>query len=131
MSLRKRLLLAARTELKAAFRKLTSTRNEISESIEEELRAAEIKLEQAQNQSSDSPPQASSKYPLEISRAYANLELPIGASADEVKAAYRRLLRRYHPDRHHFDADKEVTANELTRKLKDAHDELLKFLGPS
>ena len=64
----------------------------------------------------------------EIRRYYANLELPIGASAAEVKAAYRRLMRRYHPDRHHGDPQRQATANELTRRLREAYDLLNQHL---
>lgn len=36
--------------------------------------------------------------PGEVARAYAALELPAGAPAEAVRAARRRLARRYHPD---------------------------------
>lgn len=36
---------------------------------------------------------------VNIDHAYAELGLPRGASADEVKAAWRRLVSRWHPDR--------------------------------
>ena len=129
MSLRKRLFLAARTELTAVFRKLTNTKSVISDSIERELKEAEAKLEARQTQGRESSSSPMANMPVQISRAYANLELPIGANADEVRAAYRRLMKRYHPDQHHRDSGKAQAANELTRKLKDAHDALLEFLG--
>jgi curved DNA-binding protein CbpA len=31
---------------------------------------------------------------------FAELALPFGAGADECKAAYKRLLKKHHPDRH-------------------------------
>jgi curved DNA-binding protein CbpA len=32
--------------------------------------------------------------------AYRTLGLPVGAGGDDVKRAYRRLVRSYHPDLH-------------------------------
>ncbi|MBN2361477.1 MAG: J domain-containing protein [Deltaproteobacteria bacterium] len=55
---------------------------------------------------------------------YANLELADGASWPEVKSAYRRLMRRYHPDRHAADPAKARLANELSQKLRVAYEEL-------
>ena len=53
---------------------------------------------------------------------YANLELPLGASYDEIKKAYRELLRRYHPDRHTQDPEKAKLADEITKRLNQAMD---------
>jgi len=55
---------------------------------------------------------------------YANLELPAGASWAEVKSAYRRLMRRYHPDRHAADPAKSRVANELSQQLRVAYEAL-------
>ncbi len=59
---------------------------------------------------------------------YANLELPYGASAKAVKAARRRLLKVYHPDRFARDPDKTEVAAQLVKTLNQAHDELLHWL---
>ncbi|MEL6187723.1 MAG: DnaJ domain-containing protein [Myxococcota bacterium] len=64
----------------------------------------------------------------EIRRFYANLELPLGASAAEVKAAYRRLMRRYHPDKHSGDPDRARAAHLLAHELRRAYEGLLKHL---
>ncbi len=53
---------------------------------------------------------------------YANLELPPGASYEKVKAAYRRLLRNYHPDKHDLDPSKSKTAEEISKRLNEAMD---------
>jgi curved DNA-binding protein CbpA len=65
--------------------------------------------------------------PEQIRRYYANLELPVGATADEVKSAYRRLIRRYHPDRHREPSAQRAAA-ELARELRNAYEGLLRFL---
>lgn len=59
---------------------------------------------------------------------YANLELPYGADKEAVRAARRRLLARYHPDRFATDPDKAGVAHDLVRQINHAHDELLKHL---
>ncbi|MBM4321208.1 MAG: J domain-containing protein [Deltaproteobacteria bacterium] len=63
-----------------------------------------------------------------IAACYANLELPYGASLTQVKQAYRRLLSRYHPDRHATDAGRQEVANEVTLQLRRAYEALLEHL---
>jgi DnaJ-class molecular chaperone len=53
--------------------------------------------------------------------AYAVLALPYGAPRSDVKAAYRRLVRRWHPD--HNNASAESTR--VTQMLNDAREVLL------
>ncbi len=67
-------------------------------------------------------------WPREIRRAYAALEVPLGSDAETVRAAHRKMLKRYHPDRHHGDDAKEDVANELTRRLGEARDRIVVFL---
>ncbi|NOY91629.1 MAG: DnaJ domain-containing protein [Deltaproteobacteria bacterium] len=59
---------------------------------------------------------------------YANLELSPGASAEDVKRAYRSLMRRYHPDKHADDPEKYRAATELARSLTEAYQALLTHL---
>ena len=59
---------------------------------------------------------------------YANLELPYGANLEEVKAAWKRLMKQYHPDRHAQDPAKREVANALCAQLTQAYKELEKFL---
>ena len=63
-----------------------------------------------------------------LARYYANLELPVGAPWDEVKRAYRRLMRRYHPDRHYGDPEKARIATELSQELRVAYEGLREHL---
>ena len=53
------------------------------------------------------------------------LELEKGASHDEIRAAYLRLCKRYHPDRFATTKDKEVLANELMQELVRAYEGLM------
>ena len=64
----------------------------------------------------------------ELTRYYANLELPYGAGIDAVREARRRLLKRYHPDLHSADPEKKQTATLLAQGLNRAHDELVSRL---
>lgn len=59
---------------------------------------------------------------------YANLEVPYGADMDTVKKSYRRLMRRYHPDRHSGDPDRERLATELSQELTRAYDAVVEHL---
>lgn len=45
------------------------------------------------------PPPARVEDPV-LAGYYANLELPYGATLEEVKVAWKRLMKQYHPDRH-------------------------------
>ena len=60
---------------------------------------------------------------------YANLELPYGAPLLQVRAAWRRLMKRYHPDLHSQDPDKRKVADELTARLTEAYRQLEAELG--
>ena len=63
--------------------------------------------------------------PEPVRKAFAALELPLTASADDVRHAWKQLMTRYHPDRHARDAELERTATELSRRLTEARDRAL------
>lgn len=65
----------------------------------------------------------------QIAQHYASLNLRPGSDAEEIKRAYRRLVRRIHPDRHMTDAQQHQTATELTETLTRAYEALLHHLG--
>ncbi len=52
------------------------------------------------------------------------LELPTGATASEIKQAYLRLSKKYHPDRFANDPEKLKLANELFTKISAAYGHL-------
>ena len=52
---------------------------------------------------------------------YAALELPTDASLEEVKAAWRSALQKYHPDLHCANSRKREAATELTRRLTESY----------
>ena len=73
------------------------------------------------------PPPAPAEDPV-LAKYYANLELPYGANLEEVKAAWKRLMKQYHPDRHAQDPAKREVANALCAQLTHAYKELEKSL---
>jgi hypothetical protein len=52
----------------------------------------------------------------------ANLELGPDASMAQIRGAYRKLLKKYHPDLHASDRAKRGVAGEITRKLNEGMD---------
>ena len=61
---------------------------------------------------------------------FANLGLEPGADLDDVKQAYRELMRRYHPDKHVGDPERHKAATALSQSLTDAYQALVKHLQP-
>lgn len=55
-------------------------------------------------------------------RALGILEVTPGVTPDELRSAYRKLCRRYHPDRFDHDAAKSRAANELLAEVNAAYD---------
>ena len=77
-----------------------------------------------------SPGQSSSgegQDPL-LARWYANLEIPYGSDMTVVNRARKRLLSRYHPDRHAGDPEREKRAAELTLAIQHAYEQLAERL---
>jgi DnaJ-domain-containing protein 1 len=68
-----------------------------------------------------------------LAKYYKVLDLPYGADFDQVKASYRKLMRKYHPDMHTQTPQKAKAATELTMQVTEAYNELEKHLtdGPN
>lgn len=73
-------------------------------------------------------PEEGSPQRKQLLQYYANLELPPGASLEQVRRAYRELMRKYHPDRHAGDPDKQRAATELAQSLTHAYKALSEHL---
>lgn len=52
---------------------------------------------------------------------YKTLGLPFGAPMSEVKAAYKRLLKQHHPDRHGSSPEDQKKATEFSARLNEAY----------
>lgn len=130
--LRRRLMNVAKAEathaaarLQAAARGLWALgRASVEGELDEELSRIRAEVEAEEAFAPGMPTETS-----EVRRFYANLELPLGASVDEVKAAYRRLMRRYHPDKHSKDPEQARAATVLAQELRQAYEGLLRHLG--
>jgi len=68
------------------------------------------------------------RWPKEIRQAYAVMELPLGANREDVRKAYKGLLRRYHPDKHHNHPDRLEHATELTQAIRQHYELLMAWL---
>jgi DnaJ-class molecular chaperone len=69
-------------------------------------------------------PTRSAREPTQRELDFAALELDPSSDQDAIRKAYRRLLKRYHPDRFNDDPEREAAANELTRRLREAYERL-------
>lgn len=52
---------------------------------------------------------------------YAILEVRYGSNFDEIKKAYKKLLKKYHPDLFHNNPEKFEKAQKLTEKINEAY----------
>ncbi len=64
-----------------------------------------------------------------IANYYANLEIPYDSDLETVTKAWKKLLRKYHPDMHSTDPEKVKIANEIVQVLNNAYNELQKYLA--
>jgi DnaJ-domain-containing protein 1 len=48
---------------------------------------------------------------------YANLEIPYGADLATARRAWKRLMKKYHPDLHAQDPERRRLANQVTAEL--------------
>jgi hypothetical protein len=69
-------------------------------------------------------PDSSPEIDPQLAVYYANLEIPYGSELADVRKAWKRLLKKYHPDLHAGDANKRQVANQLTAQLTEAYKEL-------
>ncbi len=68
-------------------------------------------------------------YPRWIREAYAALELPLGADRGDINRSHDALVARYAPDKHQDDPKRQAAAAELTRRIGEARDKLVGWMG--
>ncbi|MDR2606797.1 MAG: J domain-containing protein [Treponema sp.] len=65
--------------------------------------------------------------PMELRQDFAELGLGAGASLEECKAAYKKLLKIHHPDRHAGHAGNMLKATEKSARINAAWDRIEKW----
>ena len=65
--------------------------------------------------------------PGTLRRDFANLDLPFGASLEAARAAHRKLIRAYHPDRHAANPDKYRIATQITQRVNHSFQRIKQF----
>lgn len=101
------------TDMDAAFRRIDQARQEARKAAEEPPPRRPDPLEEKAR---------------ELARDYHNLELKPGAGMDEVREAYKRMLKQYHPDRFAHDPEKQAIAHQVTVRINESHARLKAFL---
>jgi DnaJ-domain-containing protein 1 len=63
---------------------------------------------------------------------YANLEVPFGADMAKVMKSYKRLILKYHPDKHAGDPEKQQIALDITKRINQSYERIRsRYEGPS
>ena len=57
----------------------------------------------------------------ELKRAYQMLDVPPSASPDDIKKAYRRITKRWHPDRYRGGSPAHAEATQMMKQINEAH----------
>lgn len=74
-------------------------------------------FDEAESRTTRQPEQAEDP----LARYYANLEISPGSDLKAVKSAWKRMMKKYHPDLHDSDPEKRKTADDLTRRLTESY----------
>ncbi len=67
------------------------------------------------------PPRRTAAGDSAIRKAYAALEVPPGSDFETIRKAYRRLMRKYHPDLHRGSPEAQRAATDLAQRLTEAY----------
>lgn len=63
----------------------------------------------------------------DLKRFYTVLDLPIGASKNEIKQAYRELVKVWHPDRFNHDPKLQTKAEQKMKAINEAYENLCRI----
>lgn len=94
----------------------TSEQERLDREWEEYLRSKK-QTESKESSTNDAPPKTST---LEKDY-YRLLEVKENAGFDEIKAAYKKMIKEYHPDKFHNDKVKYDSALKIAQKLNEAY----------
>ena len=73
------------------------------------------------------PPRAGSTE-AKVAEWYKVLDLQVGAEMPQIKSSYRALMRKYHPDMHAGNPQKQKAATELSMRVTTAYNSLVDHL---
>ncbi|MGF1533902.1 MAG: J domain-containing protein [Bernardetiaceae bacterium] len=90
--------------------------NDLDAEIEKILRQQE-----REDTHTQAPPPREPAFNPKENEYYRLLELAPNASMEEIKAAYRKMMKKYHPDRFPNDPTRQKAAVELTQKINVAY----------
>jgi len=77
--------------------------------------------------SSSRPPRPGSQ-DAQVAEWYRVLDLTVGAEMPAIKSSYRQLMRKYHPDMHAGNPQKQKAATELSMRVTTAYNGLVAHL---
>ena len=107
------------TELAAEIERRRQARQEVEDAVHG--RRSPPPPRSDTRRSSAPPPRRTAAADEAIRKAYAALEVAPGADFETVRKAYRRLMRKYHPDLHNSTPEKHRAATDLTQRLTEAY----------
>ncbi len=64
----------------------------------------------------------------QVAEWYRVLDLSVGADLSQIKSSYRQLMRKYHPDMHAGNPQKQKAATELSMRVTAAYNGLISHL---
>ncbi len=73
------------------------------------------------------PPRPGSR-DAQVLEWYRVLDLQVGADMSQIKSSYRQLMRKYHPDMHAGNPQKQKAATELSMRVTTAYNSLVEHL---
>jgi DnaJ-domain-containing protein 1 len=138
VSITKRLIDLAKSNLNALLDRVGDSEHDTLDDMSDQELEAELKrrredresraAEDAQRARERSRQAAGGTRENKIAQYYAQLEVPYGSDLETVKQSYRRLMRKYHPDLHSGNPEKQKVATELAQALSRAYNELEQIL---
>ncbi|MCS7019189.1 MAG: J domain-containing protein [Cytophagales bacterium] len=101
------------------------SKNEETDAFSQEL----YRQYEEQIRSSSAYKEPTPAYSAEELRHYQTLEVQPGAHFEQIKASYKALIKKYHPDRFPNEPDKQKTAIEITQRINTAYSYFEKKFG--
>ncbi|MES2730424.1 MAG: J domain-containing protein [Bacteroidota bacterium] len=108
-------------KLKNLIRSRLLTKDKLEEDTDAYIHWESEEAEPEPNQDKQYTQAKTGRFNAKEAGYYANLELKEGASFVDIKAAYKRLVKKYHPDKFHNDEQKRKYAEQITQKLNEAY----------